>query len=105
MSFPSPADEYMESALDLNTHLVQHPSATFFFEVKSNILLAHNIHPKDVLIVDRSLNPRPKDMIIATQHNKLTCFSYEKATLSRSQDNVEDTFIWGVVTYIIHACR
>ena len=31
--FPSPADDHMERALDLNEHLVANPAATFFVRV------------------------------------------------------------------------
>ena len=30
--FPSPADDHLEDALDLNTHLIQHKDATFLRE-------------------------------------------------------------------------
>ena len=35
--FPSPADDYVEARIDLNTHLVKHPAATFFLQV--NLIL------------------------------------------------------------------
>jgi DNA polymerase V len=31
--FPSPADDYLEGALDLNEYLVKHKAATFFWRV------------------------------------------------------------------------
>ena len=31
--YPSPADDYLEGSLDLNQHLIKHPTATFFVRV------------------------------------------------------------------------
>ncbi|HEX2549637.1 MAG TPA: S24 family peptidase, partial [Gammaproteobacteria bacterium] len=55
--FPSPADDHVESHLDLNEHLVKHPAATFFVKVTGDSMVDANIHENDILIVDRSLTP------------------------------------------------
>ena len=55
--FPSPADDYIEKNLDLNDLLVQKPAATFFVRAEGESMLGAGIHPNDILVVDRSLEP------------------------------------------------
>ena len=57
--FPSPADDYVEKTLDLNELLVQKPAATFFVRAQGESMLGAGIHPNDILIVDRSIEPTP----------------------------------------------
>lgn len=56
--FPSPADEYAESPLDLNTYLVRNRTATFFFRVSGDSMTGASIHDGDLLVVDRSIEPK-----------------------------------------------
>lgn len=42
--FPSPADNYLETELDLMDHLVQHSSATFYVRTKGESMMRHGIH-------------------------------------------------------------
>ena len=55
--FPSPADDYLESKLDLNDYLIKHPSATFFVRVVGDSMVNAGIHNNDIIIVDRSIKP------------------------------------------------
>jgi DNA polymerase V len=55
MSFPSPADDYLEPRLNLND-LIMHPAATFFLRMKG-LAMEPTLHSGDVLIVDRALLP------------------------------------------------
>jgi DNA polymerase V len=55
--FPSPAADFVDANLDLNQHLIQHPSASFFLRVEGNSMLGAGIHPGDLLLVDRALKP------------------------------------------------
>ncbi|KTD00190.1 S24 family peptidase [Legionella feeleii] len=41
--FPSPADDYIESRLDLNEHLIKHPAATFFVIASGDSIFNHHI--------------------------------------------------------------
>jgi len=63
--FPSPAEDYIEGSLDLNEHLIKHPAATFFVKVAGNSMIDAGIHPGDILIVDRSLEPADSKVVIA----------------------------------------
>jgi DNA polymerase V len=54
--FPSPADDHLESELDLNEYLINHPSETFFVRAKGDSMQQAGIFVKDLLIVDRSIS-------------------------------------------------
>jgi len=63
--FPSPAEQYQETPLDLNELLVKRPAATFFVKVQGDSMIGEGIHDGDLLVVDRSLRPSNGDVIIA----------------------------------------
>jgi DNA polymerase V len=70
--FPSPADEYAETALDLNTYLIRNKTATFFFRVIGDSMMGANIHDGDLLVVDRSIEPRHGHIVLAVLNNEYT---------------------------------
>ncbi|MFM7311940.1 MAG: LexA family protein, partial [Cyanobium sp.] len=53
--FPSPADDYIDSGIDLNEALIRHPSSTFFLRVSGDSMVGAGIQDGDLLVVDRSL--------------------------------------------------
>jgi DNA polymerase V len=63
--FPSPATDYEEAKLDLNTHLIAHPNATFFVHIDGDSMIDAKIQSGDIAIVDRSLEARNGDVILA----------------------------------------
>jgi DNA polymerase V len=70
--FPSPAADYHEDGIDLNTLLVKTPSATFFVKVEGDSMLEAHIPNKATLVVDRSLNPTSGDIIVAVVNGEFT---------------------------------
>ncbi|SCZ85018.1 LexA family protein [Nitrosomonas mobilis] len=70
--FPSPADEYVEKGLDLNTYLVRNKTATFFFRVIGDSMTGANIHDGDMLVVDRSIEPKHRHIVLAVINNEYT---------------------------------
>ena len=112
--FPSPAEDYMDIGIDLNEQLIKHPSSTFFLRVTGNSMINSGIHNGDLLIVDRSLDPQPGQVVIAILDGcftvkKLT-FNQEKIYLEAASPNYppidislyENVEIWGVAIYSIH---
>ncbi len=113
--FPSPADDYVDQRLDLNTHLVEHPAATFFTRVSGHSMRGAGIHDGDLLIVDRALEPQDGRIVIAAVNGELTVKrlrlrksgvwlvpehpDYKPLKITEGLDCV----IWGVVTRVIHA--
>jgi DNA polymerase V len=112
--YPSPADDYLDGALDLNQHLIKHPTATFFVRVAGESMREAGIHSGDVLIVDRALTPSDGSVVIAVVNGELTVkrLSKRHGTLVLMPENAhypplpitETTAfeVWGVVTYVIH---
>jgi len=112
--FPSPADDHLEDALDLNTHLIQHKDATFFVKAQGDSMLGAGIHQGDILIVDKSLTPKSGKIVIAVVDGEFTVKRLHKykgnITLKSENPEFEDIkikgtdelIIWGVVTSVIH---
>lgn len=69
---PSPADDHLESPLDLTEHLVRHPAATFLVTVSGRSMEGAGIFHGDTLVVDRSLEPRDRDIVVAAVDGELT---------------------------------
>ncbi len=115
--FPSPADDYLECKLDLNTHLIKHPAATFFVKVSGDSMKNAGIHSGDMLIVDRSIEPVHGRIVIVAIDGELTVkrLSKQGGRVQLLPENknykpidIKDTHelvIWGVVTYVIHETK
>ena len=71
--FPSPADDYIEKALDLNEYLIQHPSSTYFARASGDSMVLRGIMDGALLIVDRAVEPRQDNVVIAVINGELTC--------------------------------
>jgi len=115
--FPSPAQDYIEGSLDLNEFLIHHPAATFFVRVDGVSMINAGIHPDDILIVDRALEPSNNKIIIAVLDGELTVkrLKIENNLWSLLPENPQfpaieitedmDFHVWGVVTYAIHKMK
>jgi DNA polymerase V len=113
--FPSPADDYVDQRLDLNSHLIEHPAATFFTRVSGHSMRDAGIHDGDLLIVDRALEPQDGRVVIAAINGELTVkrLRIRKGRGWLVPENPDyapiaiteglDCVIWGVVTRVIHA--
>lgn len=113
--FPSPAEDHVDKALDLNEMLVRHPAATFFVRVAGDSMLGAGIHHGDILVVDRSLEPANGKVVIAVVNGELTVKRLFRAggTCRLAAENPaypdrllaegESCEIWGVATFVIHS--
>ena len=70
--FPSPAEDYIDRALDLNELLVTNPPATFFVRVGGDSMIGLGIHQGDILSVDRSEEARDGAIVIAMINGEMT---------------------------------
>lgn len=61
--FPSPAEGHLEAELDANDYLVRNPRATFFAKVSGTCMEGAGVNDGDVVVVDRSYDPRDGDMV------------------------------------------
>ena len=111
--FPSPAMDFIDASIDLNRHLIKHPSATFFGRVKGDSLKNAGISDGDLLVIDRSLEPTngkiavcyidgeftAKRIRISAKELILVPENEKYPPIRVTQDN---TFlIWGIVTHVI----
>lgn len=115
--FPSPAQDYMETGIDLNRELIRHPSSTFYGRVKGDSMNDAGVHDGDLLVIDKSLEPRDGDMAVCCLNGEFTLkfIRIEKETVWLMPANPEympikvtpddDFTIWGIVTYSIHDNR
>ena len=113
--FPSPATDYIEDDIDLNSHLITNAPATFIIRVQGKSMTNVGIYDGDLLIVDKSLNPKNFSTVIANVNEELVVKtlikSQETNYLTSGSKNTSDRInltdnpeiiIWGVVTYVIH---
>ncbi|MEY5047315.1 MAG: hypothetical protein RLZZ175_674 [Bacteroidota bacterium] len=56
--FPSPADDFLDTSIDLNKALIKNPNSTFYGKVKGDSMKDVGIHDGDLLVIDKSLEPQ-----------------------------------------------
>ena len=113
--FPSPATDYIEDDIDLNSHLITNAPATFIIRVQGKSMTKVGIYDGDLLIVDKSLNPKNFSTVIANINEELVVKTLVKSKgenyLTSGSENTSDKInlidnpeiiIWGVVTYVVH---
>lgn len=104
-----------EPAIDLNTHYIKHPAATFFVRISVDSMIGKGIFPGDLAIIDRSLKAKNGSVIIGALNsefiikeynkvnNKITLKSAHKKHPDISLNEGDEFEIWGVVTTVIHS--
>ena len=70
--FPSPAQDYMENSIDLNRDLVNHPESTFYARVVGDSMVDDGVCQGDILIIDKSLEPKTGDMAVCVVNGEFT---------------------------------
>ena len=63
--FPSPAEDYIESSIDLNKELIRHPFATFYVRASGDSMIEAGIKENTTLVVDRAVETKSGDIVIA----------------------------------------
>lgn len=111
--FPSPAEDYLENALDLGAYLVGNPKTTFFMECDGESMIRAGINDGDLLVIDRAATARDKSIVVVRINDEFCVkrlriingayWLYpENPTFQpiqiREGDDVE---VWGVVTHAI----
>ncbi len=115
--FPSPARDHISESIDLNRALIAHPAATFYGRVSGDSMIEEGIEEGDIIVIDRSLEPREGDLAVCCIDGEFTLkrlhFEKDRAWLIPSNETFDpimvtpdDRFIiWGVVTYTIKPNR
>lgn len=114
--FPSPAENYVEEKLNLNSYLIKNKESSFFVRVSGDSMINVGIFHNDILIVDRSLDPKRQSIVIVSIDGELVIKklmkdqskNYYLKSENSNYPNIKlnsnrDTIIWGVVTYVIHS--
>ncbi len=113
--FPSPAEDYIETRLDLNEYLIKHPAATFYCRAGGNSMVKAGIGMGDLLIFDKALDAGNESIVLAVLDGEFTVKrlridrgkyylvpesdSDDYKTIEISEEMQFD--VWGVLTYII----
>ncbi|MEB3168346.1 MAG: translesion error-prone DNA polymerase V autoproteolytic subunit [Synechococcaceae cyanobacterium] len=116
--FPSPADDYVEARIDLNRELIPSPLSTFFMRVCGDAMRGDGIVDGDLLVIDRSLEPRPGRVVVAVHAGRflvrrlvhrgerlwLQASDGSTAPLLLPAEDQEggDPELWGVVIHAVH---
>ena len=114
--FPSPATDYVEGDIDLNSHLIKNAPSTFLIRVQGKSMENVKIHNGDLLVVDKSLSRKNFSTVVVNVNEELVVKTYIKeknqSFLTSGSKKLKDKInltenpeilIWGVVTYVIHA--
>lgn len=115
--FPSPAQDYIDKKIDMNEHLISNECATFIVKVGSLSMKNAGIDIDDELIVDRSLDAKHDDIVVALVDNEFTVkrlkIEQHRTWLKAENPDYDDIhlkdgqqlIIWGVVTFILKKAR
>ena len=115
--FPSPANDYMTQAIDLNKDLVRHPAATFYGRVVGDSMIDAGVDEGDILVIDKALEAQDGDMAVCFvdgeftlkylrfRENGLMLVPANPRYPSIEIDEGSDFMMWGVVTYVIKKIR
>ena len=114
--FPNAVEETAKITLDLHDYVVKHPASTFYMRVEGDSWAEMGIHTGDLLIVDKSLEMRSGDLVVAYLEGDFTLRYFIKrdnggqlVTKTGSEpiftDEATDLLIWGVVTFTIYSHR
>ena len=118
--FPSPAQDYLHDTLDFNNDMIHHKEATFYARVDGDSMRAAGILPGDIAVIDRSLDPRDGDIVVAFIDGE---FTIKRLDLTHRPDgyielhpanpsyktiridNPDQFRVWGVIIWTIHNWR
>ena len=118
--FPSPAQDYMDKSLDFNREIIRHPAATFYAKVLGQSMEGAGIDTGDIVVVDRALDPRDGDIVVACINGE---FTLKYIDLSKRDQGIiclrpdnnkydpiflqegDQLVVWGVVSSVIKRFR
>ncbi len=111
--FATWADDEIERDLSLDEYLIEHKNATFLVRVAGESMIEAGILPDDVLVVDRSLEAKSGQIVIAVVDGDLTVkrlIKNDKQTTLVAENTKfpkviipegAEVEIWGVVTGVV----
>lgn len=93
--FPSPATEYLEPPISLNDIANVNSPSTFLMRVEGDVVDC-DLADGDILIIDRKLNPRDGDIIVAVADGEIVISRFKPRT---------EYELWGAVRGILRLLR
>lgn len=111
--FPSPADDFLEGSLDLNSLVIKHPEATFFARVEGDSMQDEGIAEGYILVVDKAIEPFDGCLAVAYVEGEFTLkrvrMEPDRILLVPANPKYpvieiaagQDFAVWGVVRWII----
>ncbi|TXM65494.1 S24 family peptidase [Methylobacterium sp. WL120] len=111
--FPSPADDFLEGALELPRWLAPNPPATFAWNISGDSMRGAGIFDRDLAVVDRSLTAGNGSVVVAAIDGQMSIkrFLIEGNLPRLAFDNPDmpafavqemaEGEIWGVVRFSI----
>jgi DNA polymerase V len=111
--FPSPADDFLEGALELPRWLAPNPPATFAWNISGDSMRGAGIFDRDLAVVDRSLKPGNGSVVVAAIDGEMSIkrlrvegnvsrLAFENPDLPAfAVQEAAEGEIWGVVRFSI----
>lgn len=111
--FPSPAEDFKEERLSLDREFIKNKEATFFARVSGQSMIGAGLDDKDLLIIDRSLEPANNKIAVCFLDGEFTVkrLKVDKKEVWLQPENPNypiikitednDFIIWGIVTNVI----
>ena len=111
--FPSPAQDFIDLAIDLNKELIHNPSSTFYGRVNGESMKDLGINDGDLLIIDKSLEPKSGKIAVCCLDGEFTLkkikFDKKNCWLIPANDKYEtikvssenNFIVWGIVIHVI----
>lgn len=111
--FPSPAADFESTRISLDAFLIKNKEATFYAKASGNSMIGAGIDDGDILVIDRSLEPRNNKIAICFIDGEFTVkrikiidqklFLYPENDSYKPIEVIEENefMIWGIVTYVI----
>jgi len=111
--FPSPADDFKQNRISLDSELVKNKEATFFARVSGQSMIGAGLDDNDLLVIDRSIEPENNKIAVCFIDGEFTVkrllikagklwLQPENSDFKAIEITDDNEFvIWGIVTNVI----
>ena len=89
--FPSPAEQYNTNSVAIS-ELITHPAATFLAKAQGQSMVGVGIFDGDILVINRALEPRDGDAVVACIESEFTCKVFDRKNMQlKAEPGVDNT--------------
>ncbi len=112
--YPGPEDNIPADSFNLQEHLFPKANVTFYHRMSGNAMSGIGLYDGDILIADKSREPKHDDVIVAVVNGEFTVrrLSIKGKRIELKAENSKfatikiadesELKIWGVVTNVVH---